>query len=213
MSFGAAGTIQHMITTLRNNKMLLRVRSGFFRRELSYSELRQIYKDSSTPIHSKRLSKEEKRVIRKRIKAQQSKLMVKSYILFFAISSILFGTGFYCLKNYRLVNKRIIHAEKEPLLILYTTNYFNNLEEGNRLFKEKEFFFALGKYEKALRIRPNDSIAEMKIAYCYFKLCQLKGTACYEGKEFAEELLEKSSKNERMLKLRTYFITKLNHKD
>lgn len=88
---GGEGSMQHMITTLRNNSKLLR-RKGMFQRQRSFRSIKREYQIASEGINtSKKLSKEELLQIRNRVIENRRRENMKAFIVFFIIVvSILF---------------------------------------------------------------------------------------------------------------------------
>lgn len=88
---GGEGSMQHMITTLRNNSKLLR-RKGMFQRQRSFKSIKREYQIASKGINtSKKLSKEELLQIRNRVIENRRRENMKAFIILFIILvSILF---------------------------------------------------------------------------------------------------------------------------
>lgn len=95
---GGEGSISHMIATLRNNKNLLRGRNRFFRRELTYSELRDYYKDSKVPLKNGKIDKEYLKKVRNQLLKDQRKARNKQ-ILIISIAVILVSSVFWSISS------------------------------------------------------------------------------------------------------------------
>lgn len=76
---GGAGTIDHMIKTLRNNKLLLKSRRGFYKVKMSYSEIRKFYRNYiGSPIARKNVDQKELQAIRSKLILQRKKSFIKT---------------------------------------------------------------------------------------------------------------------------------------
>lgn len=82
---GGEGSMQHMITTLRNNSKMLR-RKGMFQRKRSFRSLKREYQIASKGINmSKKLSQEELLQIRNKVIENRRRENMKAFIILFII--------------------------------------------------------------------------------------------------------------------------------
>jgi hypothetical protein len=82
---GGEGSIQHMITTLRNNRNMLR-KKGMFQRDRSFTRRKEEYHKASKGINtSKKLSKEELLLIRNKVIANRRRENIKAFLVFIII--------------------------------------------------------------------------------------------------------------------------------
>lgn len=79
------GGIQGMRISLKNNRNLLKGRKkGFFKRELSYGEIRKYYKESTDPIAKEKGSNTiELRAIREKLIRERKRFAYIQWTLFF----------------------------------------------------------------------------------------------------------------------------------
>ena len=93
---GGEGSMLHMITTLRNNKALLHKHS-LFKKSDSFKDKRILYaKFSNGAINNRKLTKEELKVIRAKIKAQKRKQLIID-VLLFGVIIVIIGYSIYYL--------------------------------------------------------------------------------------------------------------------
>jgi hypothetical protein len=82
---GGEGSMQHMITTLRNNSNMLR-RKGMFQRKRSFRSIKREYQIASKGINtSKKLSKEALLHIRNKVIENRRRENMKAFIILFII--------------------------------------------------------------------------------------------------------------------------------
>lgn len=92
---GGEGSMQHMITTLRNNKALLRKRSMFKKSDSFRDKRIAYYKLSKGAINNRKLTKKELRVIRAKIKADNRKQFFIDALLLGVIIAIIGYSIYY----------------------------------------------------------------------------------------------------------------------
>ncbi|MEN8125418.1 MAG: hypothetical protein ABFR32_09845 [Bacteroidota bacterium] len=92
---GGEGSILHMITSLRNNRSLLRKKSMFKKDRSFLSVKKEYYKASKGKIASKKLSKEELLLIRKKVIKKRRRENIKSLIILFVIITLILCLGLY----------------------------------------------------------------------------------------------------------------------
>ncbi|MEQ8624877.1 MAG: hypothetical protein RJQ00_03240 [Vicingaceae bacterium] len=191
---GGEGSIQGMIISLRNNKNLLRGRAkGFFRRELTYSQLRKYYRDSEKPIEDAISSQEQLRKIRARIIEDRKKetrkiiIVVSSLTIVLTFLIILLFNSF----SFTEVNKSSTKKSRVVDYKMRNDSYNEMVELGLQHLNAEKYFLAVGNFENALRKRPNDLLAEVKLAEALCFLCSKKNIECIKANNYLDKLITK----------------------
>lgn len=105
------GSMQSIQTVLKNNRKLLggRKKRGFFKRELSYSQVRKYYKDSSIPTAGRgNKAPVDHKQIRQRLLKQRRKNGNMQIVLSMIITALL-GLGMFSVlsKTKRMTKQKI----------------------------------------------------------------------------------------------------------
>lgn len=208
---GWGGSVLAMIQSLKNNKMLLRGRRSFFRREMTYAELREYYKDSLEPIsNDKKPSKSQLNEIRTRLKNERRDYNFFRISTTVSITLCLLVFIQYSYNNFTIVKKYFIESDNpNEVELMVIDQYQKHMKNAQQKFKSKNYFFALGEYKRALKIIPNDSIANIELARTYFRMCKYRGQVCEEAFIHAKEMLNKKPESKRLQKLSNYYSRRL----
>lgn len=192
------GSIQGMITSLRNNKKLLR-RPNLFRQGNSFLNLKKEYlKAAGGKVNVRKLSKEELAVIRKKVVKERRKenrtnvgifiasVLIMGYIVFYTINEINeYENGF-----------KKIELKKS------TDEYLSLIADGDQWLKKRSWRNAIFEYKKALEIFPSEFDINFRLASAYAYRCESEFENCNEAKELLNKLLRKDPRNLELLKLK-----------
>ncbi|MEQ8909924.1 MAG: hypothetical protein RIC95_12070 [Vicingaceae bacterium] len=197
------GSIANMITTLKNNKLLLRGRKGFFKRELSYPEIREFYKSSTNPIKSQKVDEELLKSIRKKVIAHQRKENYKRVRLAI-ITALLLAIPLYYLFSFR------ISEPTNTTKSLINTNDFHHYSHGVNSEKfisgleylnQKKYFMAMGSFERLHAEHPNSLEIALLYAESASLLCAESKSFCPKAKSVLIELVAKYPEDDRLSKI------------
>lgn len=209
---GFGGSVLAMIQSLKNNKKLLRGRNGFFRKELRYSELKEYYKDSLTPIpKGKTPTKEKLEEIRIKLKKERKESLFWNIAIASAVTlNILFFSFLYInsisVKKTIRPNNSGIHFDVE---LERTEHFEEKLNRGISQFENKEYFLAIGNFENALRYNHSDSLTNHYLALSYFRMCLYKKLLCDKAQEHSEIMFTRQPNSQQYKKLKAYYDRKL----
>lgn len=178
MPGGGGGSIQAMITSLRNNANLLRKKTYFLREdgaELSRSEHKEPLK---FPEASAELLQE--------IKIKQS--MRKKRIGYLALLIILCTVGFSIYIAIRVSPKlksEIPHRAKAVLnmnqsIVDKKRRYLNFIRNGDTWYTQSQFKNAVNQYKEALNLYPNSNAVYQRLSNTYALACEREGLFCEE---------------------------------
>lgn len=190
---GGGWSSKGMITTLSNNRKLLR-RKRIFKKEKSFLNIRsEYYKRTSGRVITKEASKEILEEIKKDyIKHRKAELAIT--ILAVLTTICIFG---YIFKNILDKEQKI---EQNNLLIrkeLNSKKYLKYIDEGDKWFIEKQWFNAIFKYKEALVLYPKDFEINYRLLQAYSYRCQYDLKDCFGAKALLEKLLKEfPEKNE-----------------
>ncbi|NOG56958.1 MAG: hypothetical protein HND54_04400 [Bacteroidetes bacterium] len=195
--------------------MLLRGRRKFFRKEMSYAELREYYKDSASPISKgKTPTKEQLKVIRAQLIKER-----KRFNFYRIVSTWIFTLCFlvlinYSYNNFTFIQEYFIQTDKEinyeSIELENKRNFEEKMIRGISQFEQKKYFLAIGNFKNALRYNQTDSTANYYLARAYFRMCKFKKQACNEAQTHAELMCKIFPNSSRYLKLKAYYERKLN---
>jgi len=180
----SGGSIQSMITTLHNNKKLLRKRR-IHDSKFGFAMLRDKYRTYSTgSVDSKPLSKEELLKIRTKIINDRRKERIWDFIQVYLLIAIIISIPIYTykgLQEYQVESTKIRTAEK-------TKQYLFYLQDGDKWLKEGRYHNAVFQYSLAKKIYPKEYDINYRLALAYGRWCQEELSGCEEGQTILEEL-------------------------
>jgi len=208
---GGEGFTAHMIATLRNNKNLLKGRKGFFRRELSYSQIREFYKASTAPLSKKEVDQELLNKIRKDLLEKQKKMAVRK--LSFAIALlVLFSVLIYGFVNYRIVdhapNEIAVLDKNPPPEYSDESSARDMINLGLKHLNEEKYFLAVGNFERAIEYHPDSTEIEVLYAEAVCLLCEDKVSFCPKANAVLGRLIKKYPENAAFVRLRDIYLNK-----
>ena len=181
------GSIQGMITSLKNNKMILgRRRTTIFGNKKSFSELKAIYAKKHTP-KEKEISKEYRQAIRNQIIAENKRIAAIKITLFSIVGLL---TLFIAIK---FILRTATYDIESETIIDHKKGYEVAIELGRRNLKHNESFFAIGYFKQALKHLPNDSIAVRLLVKSYYQLCNGTMEGCEGIKKELDSLKKEYS--------------------
>lgn len=183
------GSIQNMLVTLKNNQKQLQGRRNraFFRRERDVYRLNLLFKISNVYLTDKiQRDRVRERAIIQNIKKRQS---IEKW---FSVVTQLFVTMmiFFCFVS--ILSRTTSVRIKRELLIPFGYEvedlYQKNMDIGMKKLKGRDYFYAAGNFEKALKAYPGDIYAEYYAAKSYCKLCYYDKNGCERAKTMVKAL-------------------------
>ena len=191
MSFG--GSVQAMLTILRNNKLLLR-KKNIFKRERTFLSIKQEYiRAIPGPYHFKHATREELKRIREKVLKNRKKdalkewtwtgtvvlfLVIFSIYLSISIGSYLFPTPTLEINPYDQIRIQEENQERFTFFVQSGDEWMQNLQYGNAVFQ----------YQNALELYPNRSEIKLKLAEAMTYQCYYDGRDCEKAKAYIHTL-------------------------
>lgn len=198
---GGSGVIAAMITTLENNRNLLRSNKGFMSRA-RIGGLKKSYKrqEQRLALH-RELSLEERQLIRDRIRHEYRNYRIRSWSILVGVIAIFIGSslGFINYHNLRLQQEAEAQLALENLEKDAAFRNYNVTGDG---------FFSKGKYNQASHYyyqahlsHPKDANLAYKLALSYKLSCEEEHVHCTLNEQYIEELKEKFPEEMRIRKI------------
>lgn len=179
MPGGGAGSIQAVITSLRENKKLLRKKTHFLREqvhELSRAE----HKES---LQFKEASDELLTAIKRKHRSRKRRIDLLAFVVV-VLSAI--AVLFFVQENHKAANGTIAHQralqkitasqediEKQRMYILH-------VNAGDTWYSQSHFANAAYHYNRALELYPNNRAVEERLKNTYSLACTRYGLLCEE---------------------------------
>ncbi len=187
------GSVQAMLTILRNNKLLLR-KKNIFKKERTFLSIKQEYiRAIPGPYHFKHATKEELKRIREEVLKNRKKdalkewtwtgivvlfLVVLSVYIFISIGSYLFPTPTPEINSLTQVQIQKENQERFTFFVQSGDEWMQNLQYGNAVFQ----------YQNALELYPNRSEIKLKLAEAMTYQCYYDGRDCEKAKAYIHTL-------------------------
>ena len=192
------GSIQGMITSLSNNKKLLR-RNRLFRPENSFLNLKKEYlKAAEGKINIKKATKKELAEIRRKVLEQRRK---EDYITagLFAASLMFIGL----LISIIIKDMIIFNNETQQIELKNRTDqYLELIADGDQSLAKRKWYNAIYQYKKALEVFPKEYDINYRLASAYCYRCEIEFKDCTEAKEQLNKLLKEYPEKPDLLRLR-----------
>lgn len=205
---GGSGSVDHMIKTLRNNKLLLRSKKGFLRRRFTFSELKRFYENRLNSTNELEARKEVLDSIRAKLIKEQRKLAIKRTSIVIAAMMIISIPIFY-LFNYRFANDNTTseYLNYQQFDAPYSKERIANemIHLGLKNKEAGDYFLAMGNFENALKKLPNNKEVEFQLAETVCLLCEENKVFCQKAERLINELKEKYPEDEFLEILNRYF--------
>lgn len=178
------GSIQGMITSLSNNKNLLRSKR-LFKKERTFLNIKKEYlKASEGKLNLKKASKEELQQIRKKIIKERRKenmvlisiaIVITSVIFYFTINVI--QQNYIDIKNQQTLEFK--KKEKEFLLLI---------NKGDEWFEKGKWHNSIFYYEKAKEIFQKNYEINYRLVRSYSFQCESEFKNCHDAKKLLDKL-------------------------
>jgi len=189
------GSIQGMITSLRNNKELLRSKR-FFSKERTFLSIKKEYlKAAGGKIAFKNASQNDILKIREKI----VKARKKESAILFLVSLIIILFIFYC--GFRIIEYDYIVEEKQRLATFKEkeTEFLLLIEQGDEWFIKARWHNSIFNYRKAKNLFPNNYEINYRLVYAYSLQCENDFKNCHLAKALLDQLLIKFPEEQQQL--------------
>ena len=197
----SGGSIQNMMNTLKNNRILLATKRGLFKTK--FQILREDYKTATNIIIKGNIAtKEELSEIRKKV-LQERKRENKIQLTILALIFLVISSFTYSMLTNR-VNNTPLHLEKSNELT--QVNYNESMAMGQQLLDDKKWFYAASNFENALLQIPNDFSASYNLTLAYCELCYTKNQACEKTNSTINELIKNNPNSDDLKILKAKYL-------
>ncbi|MBW1294787.1 hypothetical protein [Aquimarina litoralis] len=181
---GGGGSIQGMITSLSNNKKLLRSKK-LFKKERTFLNIKKdSLKTSKGKLNVKKASKEELEQIRKKIKKQKRKenailiciaVVITSFMTYFTFNLIQENT----IDKEYIQTLKFKEKEKDFLILI---------GKGDEWFEKGKWSNSIFYYKQAKEIFAKNYDINYRLVRSYSFLCENEFKNCHDTKELLENL-------------------------
>lgn len=186
MSWG--GSVQAMITSLRNNKNLLPKRKSLYDKD----KLKNVNYTISEGLNCDIEATEEQLLeIRTRIqKRNKLKKIINSVIISVAVLIALY-------LSYLNSQKQVIIQTPKVETETKTTEqvYLNYIKYGDTWLEDKKWKAAIHNFQKAVELAPNDYHSQYRLALAFAYHCANENSNCNEGNQLLNELISNFGSN------------------
>ena len=198
---GGEGSIQSMITILRNNKQLLRKRNTF-RRGFGFGRLRDEYRSyAEGRIEQKPISEKDLALIRKKIIGQKRQEILGSRVILLFVVGIAIGLT---IKFYNNLQEHQVEVN-ERAMVGKTKKYLFYIEDGDKWLENGRFHNAIFQYKLAREIYPGEYDVNYRLALAYGSKCRYEQSGCEEGRLILQDLKDRFPDRLELWKLESYF--------
>ncbi len=184
------GFSKHASTSLRENRNLRR-KKNIFKKEKSFFIRRKEYlKERKGILHFKKVSTKELAIIKEKIalKAKNDGSRQLLILILLLILVILIGVVFFN-SQARIENKN--KETSSELYIQENIEEFNYLvSSGDDWLTKKKYHNAIFQYKLALKLFPNDSVANYRLLSAYDIRCQKQNKGCDKKETLLENLMK-----------------------
>jgi len=202
---GGEGSMQSMITMLRNNKKLLR-RKSIFRKERSFLNTKKEYYNAvKGEFDFKKISKKELELIRDRITKKRKKEDLRAWLISLTVMIPIIWFGVYIfneltsgINEQNLSDQQILYNQK-------LTDFYFFIEDGDNWIEKSHWNNAIFQYKNAVEIFPKEFEGNYRLALAYSYNCKLVGKDCINGITLVNRLFKLSPNNKDLVKLKEVF--------
>lgn len=192
------GSIQGMITSLSNNKKMLR-RKSMFRTERTFLSLKKEYiKSAKGEIKLKNATKEQLNIIRLKVLKERRN---HRNSLFIATAIVLSIVGFL---NYKYVNysQEAEAMNKEITLNQQIEKFHTLIADGDVWLQKRDWHNAIFQYNNALEVFPNEYSVNYRLVFAFILRCEDEFKDCKKGKKLLEKLIRQFPEKSELLILK-----------
>lgn len=196
---GGTSSAQGMITSLNNNKKLLR-RKRYFKKERSFLNLKnEYYKAAGGEMNFKTASKQQLAEIRQRFIQRRRK---EAYISIAIVAFILMLIA-YLIYTQINTSKEVITKVNAAQQQINKDNYLFYINDGDEYLKKNQWHNAIFQYKKALEIFPNEYHIKYRLANAYTYRCRNEQKDCDTGLAYLNELMKTYPNTEDLIQLKS----------
>lgn len=200
---GGFGSIQAMITSLKNNANLLRKKNIYHKGHEKYEGLVQSVKRGERKFVFKKASASLLREIRERAQRENKRKLRLMVGVFTAIAILFTWLIVANLSTPAAANPA--HPQVQAKLKEKKSKYDFLIADAKQWMKKEKTHNAIFQYSKALELFPNDITASYGLASAYIMDCEMNGLNCKEADELINSMRNLDIKPARLSELRKKF--------
>ena len=186
------GAVQAMVTAIKNNRNVYKRRTGnlFSNEKNSFAESTHqgTQKEEVAPK-----SKEEVEAFQQEVQWLKNREHRRFFLTIITIISFVLLAAFFYIRYDQNQNAILYQTQKKIQLIKAKEAYQENMQKGIRYMKNKKWFYAIGYFENALDVMPNDINAQKHLVESYYSFCLYKNRGCKKTEWVLNDLLQKES--------------------
>lgn len=195
---GGGGSIQGMITSLKNNRKLLR-KKRLFRPEKTFLRIKKEYiKSAEGELNLKNATGRQLRDIRVKVLKRRKKNEFVRIVIFISFISVFSLIAYDYIKSSKALNE--LNEKRE--LKLKSDQYYSLIAEGDEWLKTRKWHNAIFQYKKALVIFPNDYSIHYRLANAYCLRCEDEFKDSNKAKKLLDKLMNQFPDKLELLKLK-----------
>jgi hypothetical protein len=195
---GGSGSALAMIQSIRNNRMLLGRRRAYFKTKVEAQQAAE-----KLNITYQKATREQLRLIRKKLKKQRLYKWFKVFVLLLLLSPLI---------GYVAVNIGGAIAEELPKTDAQLVGlYYADLKKGDDYFRKKQFNNAITMYLRADKIIKETSAINYRIAITSTYTCLLYNERCGNANWAIKDLYEQDTTDVKAIKLNELLVTAYYH--
>ena len=185
-----SGAIGYMVSTIRNNRKLLRKKSMFKKERTFLSLTGQDYKSAEGKVAKKKLSSNELRRIKERTLKEAQKDTNRAIIVATVLAIPLLFLFSLWINDNESATQSIEQAKQEEYFEKNLNEYLFLLEDGDRWLEENRLKNAVYRYEQAVALLPEVYEGHYRLAMAYSYNCVYQSKNCEKAEKLTKKLEE-----------------------
>jgi tetratricopeptide (TPR) repeat protein len=200
---GGTSSAQGMITSLNNNKKLLR-KKRYFKKERSFLNLKnEYYKAAGGEMNFKTASKQQLAEIRQRfIQRRRNETYLSIGIAVFVLALIAYFI-YIQINSQNEIQEKILIKKNAAEFQIDRDNYLFFIADGDEYLKKNQLHNAIFQYKKALDIFPNEYYIKYRLAYAYTYRCRNEQKDCETGLIYIDDLMKTYPNTDDLIQLKS----------
>ncbi|AXP83072.1 hypothetical protein CJ739_4014 [Mariniflexile rhizosphaerae] len=179
------GSIQGMITSLNNNKKLLRSKR-LFKKEKTFLSLKKEYlKAASGKLDLKKASAKEILEIRKKVIKKRK----KEHLIFIAMALIVISIFSYVPLKLIKQNNLLVKNQQTLEFKEKENKFLILIDDGDNWFKKGDWQNAIFQYQKAKKMFSDNYDVNYRLVNAYSLQCEREIKNCHVAKELLDKLI------------------------
>ena len=206
-----AGSMDHMVKTIRNNAKLLRKKSLFKKERSFLQSKKEDFATETSGIPTEAISEEKLAAIKNKMIASRKKRNLQLGIFLSISFPLLLLLGFYLFQGFSLGFERLENTGPDQINIAAKKaqtseeKYLYYINDGDKWLAEKSYYNAIFQYKHAVELFPSEFTAHYRMAVAYSYQCQFEFKGCEKGMQIVERLEKEFPNSEEIQKVKAVF--------